>query len=111
MLTREDVMDALRACFDPGSGRDLVEAGLVTSVELLVDEEAPGFGIAGVPVPQRLRLLLAGNDDADREALIAGQVSNRLAGIEGLSRVELGWKHAGNFFPILNNRLNPVKHG
>lgn len=125
MLTETDIYEALRACYDPELSLNVVELGLVLQVSLSLDQEAPGAGIAGVPVRQRLTVeLLATSDDDDRRAMLRGQVVNRLLGIEGLSRVEVTLVHepawtparitpAGRkllgldnlVFPILNNRV------
>ena len=128
MLTEADVVEALRACYGSsavyGQAVTVVELGLVAGIELQVDGEAPGAGIAGVPVRQALRLtLLRGFGDEDAEAQMAAQISNRMAGIEALSRTtvefaeEPRWTEArvsvqgrrtlgldAKRFPILNNR-------
>lgn len=94
MLNEADIREALRACFDT-SGRypgpvNIVDMGLVEWIELSVDEDAPGAGIAGVPAKQRLRLtLIAAGEDEDARALMQAQVSNRLAGLPELSKTEV----------------------
>lgn len=125
MLTQEHLREALRVCFDPQIALNIVDLGLVQSIQLLPDDEAPGAGIAGVPERQRLNLtLLATADDEAYQAQLLALVHNRLAGLPELSRAtiliaaEPRWspslispagRSALNLdqpqFPILNNRL------
>lgn len=128
VLTEDDVREALRACYGSsvvyGQAINVVDLGLVAGIALTVDADAPGAGIAGVPVRQALRLtLLRGFGDEDAEAQMAAQISNRMAGIEALSRTlvefadEPQWSEANvnahgrralrldaKRFPILNNK-------
>ena len=128
MLTNEHVLEALRACYGSGAvygqAVNVVDLGLVAGIKLQIDAEAPGAGIVGVPIRQVLRLtLLRGFGDDDAEVQMAAQISNRMAGIEGLSRTvvefseEARWTEArvnaqgrralgldAKRFPILNNR-------
>ena len=92
MLTEPDVTEALRACFDPATGKEVVESGVIANVRLTLDPDAPGAGIAGVPPRQCLLLTLSGKDEEDWRAMLSAQIRNRLAGIEGLSRVEIVWQ-------------------
>ena len=90
MLTGNDITDALRACFDPALGLDLVELGMVERIALALDADAPGAGIPGVPPRQCLTLtLLPTSHEDDAKQRLQAQVLNRLAGLEGLSRIEL----------------------
>ena len=96
MLTEADLREALRACFDPATGRDVIEAGMVCRLSITPDEEAPGAGIAGVAMPQQVRLVLRGKDEEDWRAMLVAQICNRLAGVQGISQVEIVWE-AGLF--------------
>lgn len=94
MLTEQDILEALRACYDPGNPYqqpiNLVDLGCVESIALDLDRDAPGFGVPGVPPRQRLTLtLLPTSSDEDAHTQLSAQVHNRLAGIDGLSRTTL----------------------
>src|ERR1700712_3829299 len=94
MLSEDDLREQLRACFTAdnpfGKPYDLVALGMVERVTLAVDREAPGYGIPGVPVRQSLRLeLVACSGDEDARRMVQAQVENLLAGLAGLSRVEV----------------------
>ena len=94
MLTEDDILNALKACFDPGNpyGRrmNLVELGCVESISLVVDTDAPGYGIAGVPARQRLQLsLVSCSTEEDARAQLRAQVANMLAGLPEISRSEV----------------------
>ena len=128
MLSADDIREALRACFDLDNpyGRpvNIVDFGLVESIELADDPDAPGSGIPGVPRKQRLALtLVARSGDLDAQAQLAAQIGNRLAGLPELSGVTIAfspeprWTPAritpqgrillkldAAHFPILNNR-------
>ena len=123
--TEDDIWRALRDCYDPEIALNLVELGMVLSVELQIDSDAPGAGIAGVRPRQRIAVtLLANSGDDPAQASRRSIVENRLLGMEGVSRVAVSipdepqWTPArisaegrkllgmdGVVFPILNNRL------
>ena len=125
MLSEDNLLDALRACFDPQLGLNIVDLGLVRAIELTPDPEAPGAGIPGVPARQRLNLtLIPASDDEAYQAQLLALVSNRLAGLAQLSRSTVSiaddppWtpslitpegrrtlKLDQPQFPILNNRV------
>ncbi len=80
-LTAEAVMDALRVCFDPELRVNIVDLGLVQTVNLRHDADAPG-----VDVRYRVHVqLLARTVDENREAMLVGQVQNRLLGMHEVS--------------------------
>lgn len=125
MLTENYLREALRACFDPQLACNIVDLGLVHTIDLAPDPHAPGAGIPGVPDRQSLTLtLLAASDDDGYRAQLLATVRNRLGGLPELSRSTLviaeqpRWspsllspdgRRALNLdqphFPILNNRL------
>jgi metal-sulfur cluster biosynthetic enzyme len=83
MLTEADILLALRDCYDPALPCNIVDLGLVRSVSVAPDPEAPGAGIPGVPQKHRIRVavtLTSPGDDAS--AQVVAQISNRLAGME-----------------------------
>jgi len=83
MLTESNILDALRSCYDPALPCNIVDLGLIRSIFVTLDPEAPGAGIPGVPQKHRIQIeltLTTPSDDA--AAQLAAQVRNRLAGLE-----------------------------
>lgn len=125
MLSEDHLREALRACFDPQLGLNIVDLGLVHRIDLALDLDAPGAGIPGVPPRQGLRLtLLPASADEAYQSQLRALVANRLAGLPGLShasvvladhptwspsRITPAGRSALNLdqphFPILNNRV------
>ncbi len=92
MLSEEDVREALKVCFDPELAVNIVDLGLVYGVKVERDEQWPGLDprcIVHITMTMR-----APNDE--REAMLIGQVKNRLAGMREVSRsnVDLVWEPA-----------------
>ena len=83
MLTESDIRAALRDCFDPVIPCNIVDLGLVHSITLVRDPNAPGAGIAGVP-PRHIVTVAITPTSADvaAAAQLSAQIQNRLAGIE-----------------------------
>ena len=82
MFTAETVQEALRVCFDAVMRVEMVDLGLVQKLGEERDEEAPG-------VDARWRVWvrrLARTADENREAMLTGQVQNRLLGLRVVSR-------------------------
>jgi len=83
MLTESDILTALRDCYDPNLPCNIVDLGLVRSISVAADPDAPGAGIPGVPQKHRIRIefsLTTPTEEA--EAQLSAQIRNRLAGIE-----------------------------
>lgn len=99
-MTEADLLDALRDCFSPGTGTDIITANLVRTATLAHDADAPGAGIAGVPprYVASIALLAPGSDEGLTGQLVA-QIYNRLAGLEQISRADI--KLLPPLFPIL----------
>jgi metal-sulfur cluster biosynthetic enzyme len=89
-LTEASILAALRDCYDAEIPLNIVDLGLVHSVSLAPDPDAPGAGIPGVPPRYRVRveLTLTTIVDAEDTPLIA-QIQNRLAAFETISRTEV----------------------
>lgn len=102
-FTQDDLLHALAECYIPALRGDVIAAGLVRRSFVAVDTEAPGAGIAGVPVRFRVTIDLSapGLDDAVN-AQTRAAVENRLLGLPQISRVDLRMLPA--LFPILNGR-------
>ncbi len=102
MLSEDDIRNALRACFDPALKLNIVDLGLVRSITLTPDLDAPGANIPGVPPRQFLTLTLTWQPDEDATTIMVAQARNLLAGIPDLSRTEI--KLAPPAFPIFKTR-------
>jgi metal-sulfur cluster biosynthetic enzyme len=89
-LTEATIFAALRDCYDPEIPLNIVDLGLVHSVSIAPDPDAPGAGIPGVPARHHVRVELALTTiiDAEDTPLIA-QIQNRLAAFETVSRTEV----------------------
>lgn len=85
MLTEGDVREALRVCFDPELAVNIVDLGLVDGIAVWADADAPPASMRSVV---RVRLLMRSPDE-EREAMLLGQVSNRLLGMREVSRVSV----------------------
>lgn len=83
MLTESDILTALRDCFDPALPCNIVDLGLVRSLSVAPDPDAPGAGIPGVPQKHRIFIELTLTSPSDEAAAqLTAQIQNRLAGIE-----------------------------
>ena len=92
-LTEADVLAALRDCYDPAISLNIVDLGLVYSISVAPDPDAPGAGIPGVPPRHRVRVALTlatlvDPSDSQDTPLIA-QIQNRLAAFETISGTEV----------------------
>jgi len=83
MLTENDILSALRDCFDPVIPCNIVDLGLVRSISVVPDPDSPGAGIPGVPQKHLIDISLALTSPSDDAAAqLTAQVANRLAGLE-----------------------------
>ena len=128
-MTEDLILTALRDCFDPEIPLNIVELGMVQSVVLVPDPDAPGSGIPGVPAryAASVTLLPGVRDEAmedAHDAQLRALVHNRLAGFYELSQITVATATAPTWtpacitlagrrtlgldraqFPILNNRI------
>jgi len=89
-LTEAEILAALRDCYDPEIQLNIVDLGLVFSITVAPDPDAPGAGIPGVPARHRVRIELVVSQIADPEdATISALIKNRLAAFETISRTEV----------------------
>jgi metal-sulfur cluster biosynthetic enzyme len=90
MLTESDILLALRDCYDPVLPCNIVDLGLIRSITVTPDLEAPGAQIPGVPRKHKIQIELtpAQADEAINSQLSA-QIANRLAGLETVSRTTI----------------------
>jgi metal-sulfur cluster biosynthetic enzyme len=83
MLTESEIIIALRDCYDPELPCNIVDLGLVRSIAITPDPEAPGAGIPGVPQRHFVHIdIILTHPSEDAEAQLRAQIANRLAGLE-----------------------------
>ncbi len=126
MLTEEHVRKALHACYASAPGHNqpvnIVDLGMIRSIALAIDLDAPGTNIPGVPTRHRVVVtLLPVSAEEDAQGMLSAQIANCLAGFEEVSHTTVvfadtpAWapariSAAGRQllqldFPILNNRV------
>jgi metal-sulfur cluster biosynthetic enzyme len=90
MLTESDILLALRDCYDPTLPCNIVDLGLIHSIAVTPDLEAPGTHIPGVPQKHNIEIQLTPTQkDEAAEAHLRAQIANRLAGLETVSRTTI----------------------
>jgi metal-sulfur cluster biosynthetic enzyme len=89
-VTDDDLLRALRDCYDPILKRNIVDLGLVRTATLSVDREAPGASIPGVG-PRYIAHITIVAPSADETAVVQlhAQIENRLAGLPEISRTKI----------------------
>ncbi len=86
----QTIQAALRDCYDPTLPCNIVDLGLVESITLTPDPEAPGATIPGVPPKFRATITLTPTtQDEAANAQLAAQIQNRLAGLETILHTEV----------------------
>lgn len=87
MLATSEIIAALRDCYDPELPCNIVDLGLVRSITITPDPDAPGSGIPGVPEKHLVHIdIILTNPSEAAEAQLRAQIANRLAGLEAVSR-------------------------
>lgn len=90
MLTESDILQALRDCYDPVLPCNIVDLGLILSITITPDADAPGSRIPGVPQKHIIEISLTPTQtDEGQNAQLTAQISNRLAGLETVSRTHV----------------------
>jgi metal-sulfur cluster biosynthetic enzyme len=106
MLTESDILVALGDCYDPNLPCNIVDLGLVRSVSVTVDPDAPGAGIPGVPQKHRIHIELSlTNPTEETEAQLGAQIRNRLAGLEEAGDTAVIFVHEPAWTP---QRITPA---
>lgn len=82
MLSADDLREALRVCYDAELPVNIVDLGLLHSVQLQPDTEAVGAETRF----HATIVLLRRTADEQRAAMLLAQISNRLAGLYEVSR-------------------------
>lgn len=89
-LREPDVLAALRDCYEPELKANIVDLGLIDSISIALDADAPGTGIPGVPPRYRVEVrLMPPNPGSESEAQIAAIIENRLAAFPAISRTQV----------------------
>jgi metal-sulfur cluster biosynthetic enzyme len=87
MLTEADIRTALRDCYDPELPLNIVDLGLVQSIAITPDTDAPGTGIPGVSQKHIVQITLIPTHPTEAaEAHLRAQITNRLAGLETVTQ-------------------------
>ncbi|MEO6815175.1 MAG: iron-sulfur cluster assembly protein [Edaphobacter sp.] len=90
MLTESEIITALRDCYDPEMPCNIVDLGLLRSIAITPDVDAPGAGIPGVPPKHLVQIdLILTHPSDDAEAQLRAQIANRLAGLETVSQTTI----------------------
>jgi metal-sulfur cluster biosynthetic enzyme len=94
MLTESDILLALRDCYDPVLPCNIVDLGLIRSIAITPDLEAPGAHIPGVPQKHIIEISLTPTQkdeaaEAHLRAQLKVQIANRLAGLETVSHTTI----------------------
>ena len=90
MLTESDILLALRDCYDPVLPCNIVDLGLIHSIAVTPDLEAPGTHIPGVPPKHKVHIELTPTQtDEAAQAQLRAQIANRLAGLENVSQTTI----------------------
>ena len=101
MLTESNVLDALRDCFDPAIPCNIVDLGLIRSIIVAPDPEAPGSGIPGVPQKHRIHIdLVLTNPTEEAAAQLTAQIQNRLAGLEEAGKTAVTFASDPSWTPL-----------
>ncbi len=100
MLTESDILTALRDCYDPSVPCNIVDLGLIRSITITPDPEAPGANIPGVPPRHRIHISLTPTQTDDTaNAVLQAQITNRLAGLETVSHTTITLLHEPQWTP------------
>ncbi len=90
MLNEADILTALRDCYDPILPCNIVDLGVIHSIKINLDPEAPGHNIPGVPQKHKIAITLTPTQtDEAQLAQLQAQIINRLAGLETVSQTTI----------------------
>jgi metal-sulfur cluster biosynthetic enzyme len=101
MLTETDILIALRDCYDPVLPCNIIDLGLIRSITITRDDEAPGANIPGVPQKHRIDIEVTPTQtDETANSQLKAQIENRLAGLETVSRTTVVLLHEPAWTPL-----------
>ena len=90
MLTESDILLALRDCYDPVLPCNIVDLGLIRSIAVTRDLEAPGAHIPDVPQKHKIQIeIIPTQNEEAANGQLQAQIINRLAGLETVSQTEV----------------------
>ena len=106
----QSIHAALRDCYDPTLPCNIVDLGLVETITLTPDPEAPGATIPGVPRKFRVAIALLPKTqdeavDSPEIAQLTAQIQNRLAGLETILHTEVTLLQSPTWTP---QRITPA---
>ena len=105
-LTESDVLDALRSCYDPELPCNIVDLGLVETITITADPDAPGANIPGVPERHLVQIrLLPRTDNEATQAQLSAQIANRFGGLPSVSHTEITVLDHARWSPL---RITPA---
>ena len=100
MLTESDILAALRDCYDPVLPCNIVDLGLIRSITITPDREAPGANIPGVPPRHQIQITLTPtSDDEAANSQLQAQIVNRLTGLQTISHTTVTLLHEPTWTP------------
>ncbi|MDQ2834961.1 MAG: iron-sulfur cluster assembly protein [Acidobacteriota bacterium] len=100
-ITDSDILHALRDCYDPTLPCNIVDLGIVRSITLTPDPDAPGSNIAGVPAKHRVEIALTPTQSEESAiAQLEAQILNRLAGLETVSHTTVLFLGDSSWTPL-----------
>jgi metal-sulfur cluster biosynthetic enzyme len=92
--TEAEIRTALRDCYDPTLPCNIIDLGLLRTITITPDLNAPGTNIPGVPQKHRIQIALTlSNPTDDTEAQLRAQIINRLAGLQTVSYTTVTFTH------------------
>ena len=95
------ILTALRDCYDPTLPCNIIDLGLLRTLTITPDLEAPGTNIPGVPQRHLIAISLTlTNPTQDAEAQLAAQIANRLAGLETVCHTTVTFLHTPPWTPL-----------
>jgi metal-sulfur cluster biosynthetic enzyme len=101
MLTESDILTALRDCYDPVLPCNIVDLGLIRSIQIELDPDAPSTNIPGVPPKHLIHIELTPTQTGEGpNAQLQAQIINRFAGLETVSRTTVTLLDAPIWTPI-----------
>ena len=86
MIDEQYLRSALRDVYDAETPLNIIELGIVETIAIAEDHDAPGAGIPGVRKRFRANISITPiNPDSEATPMLIERIKNRLAGLEALS--------------------------